>query len=165
VFSLNYGLESIGLRYFNVFGVRQDPQGPYAAVIPQWVDAMLKHQPVHINGDGSTSRDFCYVANTVQANLLAATTTNASAINQTFNVATNSRVTLNELFKLLREQLLPNHPHVQQCKPIHRAFRPGDVLHSQADISKAQSLLGYSPTHTLEQGIGIALDWYRAESK
>ncbi len=161
VFAGAYGLQSMGLRYFNVFGARQDPNGPYAAVIPQWIRAMLSRQPVQINGDGSTSRDFCYVANTVQANLLAATAPD-SAANQVYNVALNSRTTLNELFELLRRRLEPNCPWLRDLRPACRPFRPGDVLHSQADISRACQLLGYAPSHTVEQGLDEALPWYRS---
>lgn len=161
VFSKTYGLGSIGLRYFNVFGPRQDPNGAYAAVLPRWVTAMITREAVSINGDGSTSRDFLYVANVVQANLLAATTSNMAAINQVFNVALGTRTTLNELFEVIRSRLLPDYPHLQNVRPHHQAFRPGDILHSQADISKAKTLLAYAPTHTLEQGLDAALDWYK----
>lgn len=161
VFARNYGLESIGLRYFNVFGARQDPHGAYAAVIPQWINAMLKGLPLHINGDGSISRDFCYIANTVQANLLAATSANPEALNRVFNVALNSSTTLNELFALLYQRLLPDHPHLQDYRPTHLPVRPGDILHSRADICLAQRLLGYAPTHTVAQGLDAALDWYQ----
>jgi UDP-N-acetylglucosamine 4-epimerase len=161
VFARAYGLQSVGLRYFNVFGARQDPNGPYAAVIPQWIQAMLRNQPVHINGDGSTSRDFCYVANTVQANLLAATAPDAAAPGSVFNVALNSRTTLTELFELLRVRLAKDHSWLREARPIHRPFRPGDVMHSQAEISLARRQLGYEPTHTVEQGLDEALAWYR----
>ena len=161
VFARCYGLESIGLRYFNVFGPRQDPEGPYAAVIPKWVAAMILRQPVQINGDGKTSRDFCYVANAVQANLLAATARKPGAVNQVYNVALNERTTLNELFTLLRERLAPHYPHLTNAQPIHRDFRVGDVRHSQADIGKAKRLLGFCPTHRIDQGLDAALDWYR----
>lgn len=160
VFGRCYGLESIGLRYFNVFGPRQDPDGAYAAVIPKWIAALLKHEPVYINGTGETSRDFCYVKNAVQANLLAATTGNAESINQIYNVAVNARTDLNELFALLRDGLACNHCDVMDVQPVCRDFRVGDVLHSKADISKAARLLDYQPTHTLKQGIDEALGWY-----
>ncbi len=159
-FSRTYGLETMGLRYFNVFGPRQDPEGPYAAVIPRWVIAMMHKEPLYINGTGETSRDFCFVENVIQINLLAATTTHPEAPNQTYNVALNSRKSLKDLFETLRTGLLPDHPHLENFKPIHRDFRPGDVLHSQADISRAQKLLGYQPTHTLEEGLQEALAWY-----
>jgi UDP-N-acetylglucosamine 4-epimerase len=161
VFARCYGVETIGLRYFNVFGPRQDPDGPYAAVIPKWIAAMMKNLPVQINGDGETSRDFCYVENVVQMNLLAATTRNPKAINQEYNVALNARISLNELFAMLRERLLPHHPHLKRYKPVYRDFRAGDVRHSQADISKARRLVGYAPTHSVEQGLDAALEWYR----
>ena len=161
VFARCYGTQTIGLRYFNVFGPRQDPDGPYAAVIPKWIAAMMKNDPVHINGDGKTSRDFCYVDNAVQMNLLAATTTNPKAVNQVYNVALNERISLNELFAMLRARLLPHYPHLKYYKPCYRDFRAGDVRHSQADISKARRLIGYAPTHRVEQGLGAALDWYR----
>ena len=162
VFSRCYGMQTIGLRYFNVFGPRQDPDGPYAAVIPKWIGAMMHNEPVHINGDGETSRDFCYVANAVQANLLAATTENIEAINQAYNVAVGERTTLNQLFCELRDRLLPQFPHLMQFKPLHREFRAGDVRHSHADISKARKLLGYEPTHRIDNGLDEALQWYVA---
>ena len=162
VFSKNYGLGSIGLRYFNVFGPRQDPNGAYAAVLPRWVTAMITSEPVSIYGDGTTSRDFLYIANVVQANLLAATTSNPAAINQVFNVALSTRTSLNELFEVIRSKLLPDYPHLQNLRPHYQSFRPGDILHSQADISKAKTLLGYNPSHTLEKGLDAALDWYKS---
>jgi UDP-N-acetylglucosamine 4-epimerase len=161
VFARCYGVETIGLRYFNVFGPRQDPDGAYAAVIPKWIAAMMKNQPVQINGDGETSRDFCYVDNVVQMNLLAASTRNPKAINQAYNVALNERISLNELFAMLRERLLPHYPHLKRYEPVYRDFRAGDVRHSQADISKAKRLVGYAPTHRIEQGLDNALNWYR----
>lgn len=160
VFGRCYGLESVGLRYFNVFGPRQDPEGAYAAVIPKWIASLLHHEPVYINGTGETSRDFCYVKNTVQANLLAATTVNPESINQIYNVAVNARTDLNELFTLLRDGLTCNHPELLGVHPIYRDFRVGDVMHSLADIGKAALLLGYQPTHTLGQGLDEALCWY-----
>ena len=162
VFSRCYGMQTIGLRYFNVFGPRQDPNGPYAAVIPKWIGAMMHNEPVHINGDGETSRDFCYVANAVQANLLAATTENIEAFNQVYNVAVGERTTLNQLFCELRDRLLPQFPHLNQFKPAYREFRAGDVRHSHADISKARKLLGYEPTHRIDSGLDEALEWYVA---
>jgi UDP-N-acetylglucosamine/UDP-N-acetylgalactosamine 4-epimerase len=160
VFAKCYGTEYIGLRYFNVFGPRQDPNGVYAAVIPKWISAMLQEQPVYINGDGETSRDFCFVANVVQANLLAATTDKAQACNQVFNIAASHRTTLNELFELLRSRLAPRFPHLKEFRPVYQPTRPGDVRHSHADISKARELLGYQPTHDVERGLAEALDWY-----
>ncbi|MDB6121278.1 MAG: nucleoside-diphosphate-sugar epimerase [Pedosphaera sp.] len=161
VFARIYGLEAIGLRYFNVFGPRQDPDGPYAAVIPRWVATMIKNEATVINGDGSTSRDFCYIANVVQANLLAATSPNPEAVGQEFNVALNDRTSLLELFEMLRSKLLPDYPHLRDYKPEHQVFRIGDILHSEADITKARTLLGYAPTHTVEEGLDVALDWYK----
>jgi UDP-N-acetylglucosamine/UDP-N-acetylgalactosamine 4-epimerase len=163
VFARCYSLESVGLRYFNVFGPRQDPNGPYAAVIPKWIAAMIKNEPVVINGDGETTRDFCYVANVVQANLLAATAQPPGAANEVYNVALHARTSLNQLFALLQDQLLPCYPHLKHCRPAYRDFRAGDVRHSEADISKAGRLLGYQPSHTVEQGLSEALDWYRQQ--
>jgi UDP-N-acetylglucosamine 4-epimerase len=162
VFARCYGMGSIGLRYFNVFGPRQDPNGAYAAVIPKWIAAMIRNDPVYINGDGSTSRDFCYVANVVQANLLAATTANPQALNTVCNIALGEETTLIHLFQMLRERLLPDHPHLREMKPVHRDFQPGDVRHSRADISRARRLLGYAPTHKIENGLDEALSWYVA---
>ncbi len=160
VFARCYGMETIGLRYFNVFGPRQDPNGPYAAVIPKWVTAMIRKEPIYINGDGETSRDFCYVANVVQANLLSATATLPEAINQVYNVALHAHTSLNELFQLLLKRLLPRYPHLRKFKPKYRDFRSGDVRHSEADIRKIKRLLGYAPTHRIDQGLDDALEWY-----
>jgi len=135
VFAMTYGLESIGLRYFNVFGKRQDSNGAYAAVIPKWIGLLLSRQRPTINGDGETSRDFCYIDNTVQANLLAATSDNPEAINKVYNVAYGQRTTLNELFRLIKSSLIPFTPHVQTVEPKHGPARKGDVRHSLADIS------------------------------
>ncbi len=165
VFSRCYGMECIGLRYFNVFGPRQDPNGAYAAVIPKWIAAMIEGEPVEINGDGETSRDFCYVANAVQANLLAATVENSEAVNKLYNIAVGQRTTLNQLFELLRERLLPEFPQLAGIEPHYRDFRPGDVRHSHADISRARALLGYEPTHQIEDGLDEALEWYVARAK
>jgi len=160
VFAQCYGMETIGLRYFNIFGSRQDPQGAYAAVIPKWIQALLGAQPVEINGDGETTRDFCYVANAVQANLLAAFTEHTSAVNQVYNVAVGGRTSLTELFVTLRELLSPFAHGLNNIQPQYREFRSGDVRHSQADISKARELLGYRPTHDLRAGLIEALAWY-----
>lgn len=165
VFARCYGCSSIGLRYFNVFGPRQDPNGPYAAVIPKWVDAFLKREPVYINGDGETSRDFCFVGNVVQANLLAGTTQNAAAVNQSYNVAVNSQTTLNQLFRMIRERLSIRHPDLKGFEPVYREFRAGDVRHSMADLEKVHTLLGYEPLHTIEEGMGITLDWYLEQER
>jgi len=160
VFGRCYGMESIGLRYFNIFGPRQDPNGAYAAVIPKWVAALIANETLYINGDGETSRDFCYVENAIQANILAALTQNPEAINQIYNIAVSERTTLNQLYEMQRVMLLPTYPHLAEAKPVHRAFRDGDVRHSQADISKATRLLGYQPTHRLSDGLAEALHWY-----
>jgi UDP-N-acetylglucosamine 4-epimerase len=160
VFSSTYGFPSIGLRYFNVFGARQDPDGAYAAVIPKWIAAMIHNEPVYINGDGETSRDFCYVANAVQANLLAATTPDPAAVNEVYNVAVGERTSLNELFERLRVLLAPRFKHLAAFTPIYRDFRPGDVRHSLADIGKAKRLLGYEPTHVIGDGLSEAMTWY-----
>jgi UDP-N-acetylglucosamine 4-epimerase len=170
VFSRSYGFECIGLRYFNVFGPRQDPNGAYAAVIPKWTDALIKGDPVYINGDGETSRDFCYVANAVQANVLAATTPNPNARNQVYNVALGDRTTLNQLFFALRDSLArfyiasanlrSGHQSIADAQPHWRDFRAGDVRHSQADISKAKELLGFESTHRIHDGIAVAVLWY-----
>jgi len=160
VFTRCYGMTSIGLRYFNVFGPRQDPEGAYAAVIPRWIAQFIASEPVYINGDGETSRDFCYVENVIQANLLAATTDNPAALNQVYNVAVAERTTLNELFELERALLMEHFPRVRECRPRYREFREGDVRHSQADISKARKLLGYAPTHRIREGLAEAMGWY-----
>lgn len=160
VFSRCYGFQTIGLRYFNVFGPRQDPNGAYAAVIPKWTDALLKGENVFINGDGETSRDFCFIANAVQANLLAACATD-DAKGQIYNVAVGDRTTLNQLFVALREALLKDGVS-PVIKPVYRDFRSGDVRHSQADIGKAQRLLGFVPTHRIHDGIAVAMPWYVA---
>lgn len=160
VFARCYGFTTIGLRYFNIFGQRQDPEGAYAAVIPKWISSMIKNEPVFINGDGETSRDFCYIDNTVQANLLAATSVDTAARNQVYNVAVGERTTLNDLFESIRAELAPKFPHLAQCKPVYREFRAGDVRHSLADIGKAQRLLHYQPTHTIRDGLKVAMDWY-----
>jgi UDP-N-acetylglucosamine 4-epimerase len=164
VFARCYGFNTTGLRYFNVFGKRQDPNGSYAAVIPKWIAAMINNEEVFINGDGETSRDFCFVENTVQANLLAATFCNGNATHQVFNVAVNGRSTLNNLFSLIRDNLSA-YDVVYEAFPIYSDFRAGDVRHSQADITKAQRLLAYAPTHTLAQGISAATPWYVAATK
>jgi UDP-N-acetylglucosamine 4-epimerase len=161
VFARTYAVETIGLRYFNVFGPHQDPNGPYAAVIPRWGSNMINNEPTCIYGDGSTSRDFCFVANAVQANILAAVTSHPDAINEVFNVALNARTTLNELFELIREKLLPSYSHLHDYRPVYKPFRAGDVQHSQADISKARTLLGFEPMHTVEQGLDVTLDWFQ----
>lgn len=160
VFARVYGCQSVGLRYFNVFGPRQDPNGAYAAVIPNWIAALIRNGEVAINGDGETSRDFCFVENVVQANLLAALTTNPDAVNQVYNVAVGDRTTLNELYQSMRTILAERFEHLHAHKPQYRDFRIGDIRHSQADISKATRLLGFSPTHPLDTGLQQAMNWY-----
>ena len=165
VFARCYGFNAVGLRYFNVFGPRQDPNGAYAAVIPKWISSLIKDEPIYINGDGETSRDFCFIANVVQANLLAATTPSPEAVNQVYNVAVGDRTTLNELYVQLHRNLLPLYPHLQGAQPMYRDFRSGDVRHSLADISKASDLLGFHPSHNLAQGMLVAATWYTATQK
>lgn len=158
VFSSTYGFKTIGLRYFNVFGKRQDPDGAYAAVIPKWTAAMINNNEIFINGDGETSRDFCFIENAVQANLLAATA-ESTAKNEVYNVAVGDRTSLTSLFNSLKTSLLEN--GVSYSKdPVYRDFRPGDVRHSQADISKARRLLGYEPEYRISDGINKAMKWY-----
>jgi UDP-N-acetylglucosamine 4-epimerase len=178
VFARTYGFNTIGLRYFNVFGPRQDPNGAYAAVIPKWIASMIKGEPVYINGDGETSRDFCFIENVRQINLLAATigtlplpqagegwgeghgecTTDPT--NQIYNVAVGDRTTLNQLYEQIQLNLLPSYPQLQGVKPVYRDFRAGDVRHSLADVSKAATLLGYNPTHRIGEGLKVAMHWY-----
>ena len=165
VFYKTYGLESIGLRYFNVFGPRQDPNGAYAAVIPKWISSMINGQPIHINGDGKTSRDFCYIANVVQANLLAASTQNTEAVNRVFNIAVGQSTTLKELHSQLKKNLINSLPNFIDVKAVYREFRAGDVRHSLASIEKAKKILGYDPSHNLEQGLILSMPWYLAQYK
>ena len=172
VFARTYGFKSIGLRYFNIFGPRQDPEGAYAAVIPKWIACLIKGEPVYINGDGETSRDFCFIENVRQINLLAATASDQSlalgesgvggvtAVNQIYNVAVGERITLNHLFEQLRINLLPRYPYLKSVQPLYRDFRVGDVRHSLADVSKASKLLGYQPTHSVGEGLKVAMEWY-----
>nr|MBF0221292.1 Vi polysaccharide biosynthesis UDP-N-acetylglucosaminuronic acid C-4 epimerase TviC [Desulfobulbaceae bacterium] len=160
VFARTYGLQSMGLRYFNVFGRRQDPNGAYAAVIPKWFSGMLKGEEIIINGTGETSRDFCYIDNTVQANILSACATHAEAANQVYNVAYGDRTSLNELFNHIKDRVVPYRAEVQNSEPTHRDFRAGDVMHSLADISKAKKLLGYEPTFSVGAGLDEATKWY-----
>jgi UDP-N-acetylglucosamine 4-epimerase len=155
-----YGMEFAGLRYFNVFGPRQDPEGPYAAVIPIWVKAMLRGEPIVINGDGETTRDFTYVANVVQANLLAATVPSLADPSRVFNVAIGGQTSLNQLFEALRDELRRLRPGLVIPDPVYRDFRPGDVRHSLADFSRAREELGFEPTHDLAGGLALAMAWY-----
>jgi UDP-N-acetylglucosamine 4-epimerase len=174
VFARAYNFQTIGLRYFNVFGPRQDPNGPYAAVIPRWFAALREGKEVNIYGDGETSRDFCFVENVVQANILAACTDNPNALNQVFNIAYGGRTTLNELFILIRDIVFssgsvsdapvfnhqPSAMNHELISPIYKDFRPGDIRHSLADISKAKSLLGYEPQYSVKDGLEKAGKWY-----
>jgi UDP-N-acetylglucosamine 4-epimerase len=160
-FGLAYGLELIGLRYFNVFGPRQDPNGPYAAVIPLWFRSLIAGQPVFINGDGETSRDFCYVENVVQVNLLAATTADPDATGKVYNVAVGERTTLLQLFEGIRTQVARFRPEAATARPVHRDPRAGDGRQSLADVSRARQLLGYEPSVTVMEGLARAADWYR----
>ncbi|WP_182004419.1 NAD-dependent epimerase/dehydratase family protein [Acinetobacter lactucae] len=159
VFARTYDFKCIGLRYFNVFGKRQDPNGAYAAVIPKWTAAMIQGDDVFINGDGETSRDFCFIENTVQANILAATTTHDEARNQVYNVAVGDRTTLNDLFNAIKNALAENQVNYSK-EPIYRDFRKGDVRHSQASINKIQKLLGYEPQYVISEGVDLAMKWY-----
>jgi len=164
VFQRTYGMETLGLRYFNVFGRRQDPDGAYAAVIPKWVGSLLEGEDVYINGDGETSRDFTYIDNVIQMNLLAGTTENPEAFGEAFNVAVGGRNTLNELYTLIQDELnkslVTSHQSPITKSPIYRDFRPGDIRHSNADISKAKRTVGYAPTHDIYQGMDEAIEWY-----
>lgn len=156
VFSLCYGIETIGLRYFNVFGARQDPSGAYAAVIPLWIKAILNGEPICINGDGETTRDFCYIKNVVQANLLAATTTKPEAINTVYNIAVGEQTSLNKLVEMVASMTNLTGKH----KVYYKEFRAGDIRHSLADIGKARDKLGYEPTHKIHDGLQESMDWY-----
>jgi len=163
-FQTSYGLQSVGLRYCNVFGRRQDPAGAYAAVIPRWIAALLRGDRCRIFGDGETTRDFCYIANVVQANLLAAKTANASATGHAYNVACASSVSLNQLFGMLRDGLAGFDARFASVTPQYDPFRAGDIRYSGASIEKARSMLGYSPSHDVAAGLAEALDWYVAQS-
>ena len=159
VFAKTYDFKTIGMRYFNVFGKRQNPQGAYAAVIPTWTTAMIAGESVYINGDGETSRDFCYIENAVQANLRAATAPEG-ARDEVYNVAVGDRTTLNEVFEIIRSSLVEQQPELEGFTPTYRDFRKGDVRHSQADISKAQDKLGYNPEYRIGQGLPSTVAWY-----
>jgi len=160
VFARCYGFKSIGMRYFNIFGPRQDPEGAYAAVIPRWVASLLDGRPVYINGDGETSRDFCFIDNAVQANLLAATTENEDALNRVYNVAVGEQTTLNRLFEMLRGLLAVDRPALAGASAVYRDFRAGDVPPLLADISRAKRLVGYLPTHGIGEGMEASMAWY-----
>lgn len=159
-FARIYGLETIGLRYFNVFGRGQTPDGAYAAVVPRFAKSLIRHSPLTINGDGTFSRDFTYIENVLQANMLAAETVSSLAINQVYNIACGTRTSLNELVAVLKKCLATYDPAIADVKVIHGPCRMGDIPHSLAEISKAKSLLGYDPSHTFEQGIKEAANWY-----
>ncbi|CAA6811707.1 MAG: UDP-glucose 4-epimerase (EC [uncultured Sulfurovum sp.] len=165
VFQKCYGMEAIGLRYFNVFGKRQDPNGAYAAVIPKWIGQILEGEEVFINGDGETSRDFTYIDNVIQANILAGTTTNQEAFGQAFNTAVGGRETLNNLYSAISKGIKENLPNLEIKAPIYRDFRAGDIRHSNANIDKMQDLLGYEPTHNLESGLKESIAWYIEDIK
>lgn len=160
VFARTYGFRVIGLRYFNIFGKRQDPDGAYAAVIPKWFAGLLQGEPVFINGDGETSRDFCFVENCVQANILAATAENSEAADQVYNVAFGERTSLNQLYQLIKERVAAQKAAAASAEPVYRDFRAGDVRHSLADISKGRDLLGYAPQFSVRQGLDRAAAWY-----
>lgn len=160
VFARVYEIQCIGLRYFNVFGRRQDPNGAYAAVIPKWFSGMIRGEEIFINGTGETSRDFCYIDNTVQANILSACAVNQDAVNQVYNVAYGERTSLNELFEHIKDRVKPFREDVSLKKPTNRDFRAGDVMHSLADISKARQLLGYAPAFSVDAGLDEAAKWY-----
>ncbi len=160
VFEKTYGMETIGLRYFNVFGKRQDPNGAYAAVMPKWIAQILSGEDVYINGDGETSRDFTYIDNVVQMNILAGTTTNKDAFGEAFNTAAGGRETLNNLYRAIADGLKQEIPKLEIKEPIYRDFRAGDIRHSNANIDKARELVGYEPTHTLQEGLRESIAWY-----
>jgi len=160
VFAKTYGFKTIGLRYFNIFGKRQNPNGAYAAVIPKWVSSIISKEDVFINGDGETSRDFCYIENAIQMNILSALATDDNATAQVYNVALNDRTTLNKLYDMIEDRLIMQVKGLRKIAPIYKDFRPGDVRHSLADISKAQGLLGYAPTHMISEGLDEAMEWF-----
>jgi UDP-N-acetylglucosamine 4-epimerase len=163
VFAACYGFKSVGLRYFNVFGPRQDPDGPYASVIPAWLGALLRGETAYVNGDGSAARDYCHVDNVVQANLLAAMVEDPQAVGQAYNVAVGEQTTLNELFEIMSAQLAERLPHLCNARAVHRAPRLGDMLLSRADTGKAVRLLGYQPIFDLRSGLAQTIDWYIQE--
>lgn len=160
IFFKSYEFSTIGLRYFNVFGPRQNPNGDYAAVIPKWVMSMLNSENIFINGDGETSRDFCYIQNAVQANILAATVKSLDAINQVYNIAVGEQTSLNKLYFLIKENIFKKNESVKVVEPFYRDFRSGDVRHSLADIGKANRLIFYKPSHDIEKGLNDTIDWY-----
>ena len=163
-FNTVYYFNSVGLRYFNVFGKRQDPEGEYAAVIPKWIDSMIKNEPIYINGDGSTTRDFCYIDNVVQANVLAAFAQN-NALNQVYNIALNQSIDLNQLHNIINSNLEDKIPEYSANQALHRDFRKGDIMHSKADITKAKRVLGYKPTKSVEEGLEELIDYQLKENE
>ncbi len=160
VFSNIFKMETIGLRYFNVFGKRQDPNGAYAAVIPKWIDALINAHTTTIYGDGETSRDFTYIDNVIQANILAGLTENCDAFGEAFNVAAGGRDSLNDLHDIINNSLQKLHHNFQPQQPLYKDFRVGDITHSNANISKIESILGYEPSHTLKEGMELTIQWY-----
>ena len=164
-FQMSYGLQSIGLRYFNVFGPRQDPAGAYAAVIPRWISTLLRGERCRIFGDGETTRDFCYIANVVQANLLAATVSNADATGHAYNIACAESVSLNQLFQMMRDRLTTVDERFARSMPQYDDLRPGDIRFSCASIEKARRMLEFAPTHSVAQGLAEAMDWYLSRTR
>ena len=162
IFARTYGTQTVGLRYFNIFGRRQDPDGAYAAVIPRWFSSLLRGEEVHIYGDGETSRDFCYVGDVAQANILAACVEDEAALNQVYNVGLSKSTTLNELFALIRDEVAKVRPEATRTEPIYGEFRVGDVRHSKADVGRAKGLLGFEPAYTVGDGLAEAAAWYRS---
>ena len=162
VFDTCYGFKSIGLRYFNVFGPRQDPNGAYASVIPAWIRALLSGEPAYVNGDGLAARDFCYIDNVVQANLLASMASDPAALSQAYNIALGEMTTLNELYEIIRAQLLPRLPELRHARAVHREPRRGDIAFSRADIGHAQRMLGFDPKVRIREGLARTIDWYAA---
>ena len=160
VFATCYGFDTVGLRYFNVFGPRQDPNGAYAAVIPAFISALVQGRTAYINGDGTAARDFCYIDNVVQANLLAATVEEPAALNQAYNVALGDQTSLVELFEIIRSLVALRFPHAREARPVYREPRRGDLRFSRADISSAERLLGYRPLVRIREGLERAIDWY-----
>tara|TARA_Y100000996_G_scaffold398911_1_gene367406 strand:+ start:9377 stop:10411 length:1035 start_codon:yes stop_codon:yes gene_type:complete len=164
-FSTTYGFDSIGLRYFNIFGKRQDPEGAYAAVIPKWLASMINEEQIYINGDGKTTRDFCYIENVIQANIMSALTENESALNKTYNIAVDGNTSLLKLYEMISQNLNKELPGIKILPPIHRDFQDGDVRHSQGSIDEAKKYLCYSPTHTIDEGLLDVLPWYIQRSQ
>jgi len=160
VFHKVYGFQSVGLRYFNVFGKRQDPAGAYAAVIPKWLGALIHGEDVYINGDGETSRDFTYIENVIQSNILAGTTSNSEVFGQVFNAGIGGRLTLNELYSSINKELEENLDGFTPTKAIYRDFRAGDIRHSNANIDKLKKMIGYVPTHDIDRGLSESIKWY-----